>query len=99
MVQRRKAQPPPFLMGSTFSTERRVAKDDRREMTVKVYVQRSFDGQILYFRRHPREFWQMKIEAINGSHYMFANLQPGEGRYYEITPAPEPAQSKTRARK
>lgn len=96
--QRRKQQPPSFLMGSTFSEERRK-KDKRREMAVRVYVQRSFDGQILYFRRQPREFWQMKVDAINGSHYMFTTLEPGEGRYYDITPAPPPAEPKARARK
>ncbi len=55
-----------------------------KKMTL--YVQRSTDGQILYFRRKPREFWQMKVDHVNGSQYLFEDLRPGEGKFYEIRP-------------
>ncbi len=55
-----------------------------------VYVQRSTDGRVLFFRPKPEKAWDMMVDQMNGSQYMFEELHPGEGRFYHITPARPP---------
>lgn len=55
--------------------------------TVKVYIQRSTDGRILYFRPGPNKRWDIMVDQEHGSVYMFTELKPGDGRFYTITPA------------
>ena len=55
-------------------------------MKRRIYVERSTDGRVLYFRTAPRKAWDMRVDQEHGSFYMFTELKPGEGRFYIIQP-------------
>jgi len=55
-----------------------------------VFIQRSIDGKILYFRPAPDKRWDLMVDEPGGSRYTFQELQPGEGRFFHITPARPP---------